>query len=212
MNASQSRGLLVALGLVASLVEARANVAQALEACYSFGGQEVGTAWPIETQTALPIDIGTIRVQRLKPDGVAQTPNVARLEVVETAIAGGRVPELAGTGVAIQLLPAAGVKSIRLRYAQRPEANDGRAVTVEVNGLHRDWRGGFETLHGEHPGRAGHPARFTVTPDGPTQGNGWQRGRLVVAMKNGSEIRSFTLGAAHLRIDDVCFGNGPAAD
>lgn len=215
MTAQQARGLVAALRALLAIGAAGIGVAQAApgaETCYSFGGQEVGTAWPIEPHTAVPIDIGTLRVHPLKLDGVVQTPKVARFEVIDTAIAGGRSPELAGTAVAIQMLPVPGVKRIRLRYAQQPGVNDGRAVTVEVNGLHREWRGGFERLHGEHSGKAGHPARFIVTPEGSTEGNGWQRGRLVVEVKNGSEIRSFTLGAAHLRIDDVCFGNGSAAD
>lgn len=205
MNAFDSRSRVAALGVVLALAGAHAEAAQGAGNCYSFGGQEVGTAWLVEPQTAVPIDIGTIRVHPLKLDGVVQTPDAARFEVVDTAFAGGRSPELAGTAVAIQMLPSQAVKRIRLRYAHQPGTNDGRAVTVEVNGLHRDWRGGFERLHGEQLGKAGHPARFTVTPEGSTEGNGWQRGRLVVEMKNGGEIRSFTLGAGFLRLDDVCF-------
>jgi hypothetical protein len=105
--------------------------------------------------------------------------------------------------VAIQMLPAEGVKRIRLRYSHQPGVGEARAATVEVNGVQRDWRGSFEHLNHAHLGRAGHPARFTVTPDGTAGGGAWKSGQLVVESREG--IRSFTLGAAVLRLDDVCF-------
>jgi hypothetical protein len=206
MNAQPRRDALAAFGLIAALAGAHAAAAPpaaAQETCYDFSGQEVGTAWLIDPKTELPIGIGAIRVHPLKHDGVVQTPEVARFEVIDTAIAGGQLPELAGTAVAIQMLPAPGVSRIRLRYSHQPGANEVRAAMVEVNGVQRDWRGSFERLNGEHLGKAGHPARFTVTPEASAGGGNWKSGRLVVESKE--EIRSFTLGAAVLRIDDVCF-------
>jgi hydroxyacyl-ACP dehydratase HTD2-like protein with hotdog domain len=81
--------------------------------------------------------------------------------------------------------------------------NEARAATVEVNGVQRDWRGSFERLNHEHLGRAGHPARFTVTPEPANAGRLWKSGQLVVESREA--IRSFTIGAAVLRLDDVCF-------
>jgi hypothetical protein len=72
---------------------------------------------------------------------------------------------------------------------------------VEVNGVQRDWRGSFERLNYAHLGRAAHPARFTVTP-APAEGP-WRSGKLVVDSREA--IHSFTIDAAALRLDDVCF-------
>jgi hypothetical protein len=205
MNPTRALGRIAAPVLVAVVAIAGTGLAAAAETCYDFGRLAVGASWPIAPQTAVPIDIGTLRVHPLVLDGIVQTPKVARLVLADDAIAGGRAPELSAVAVAIQIEPAPGVRRIRLRYAEQPGVDDGRAVAVELNGLRRDWRGGFERLHGEHLGKAGHPARFTVTPESASEANGWQRGRLQVEMKNGSEIRSFTLGAALLRLDDMCF-------
>lgn len=203
MNAITLRGTMSALGLVTALAGTHTQAAGAQETCYDFSGQAIGNAWPVDPTTELPIGIGAIRVHPLKLDGVVQTPAVARFEVVATAIAGGQLPELAGTAVAIQMLPVPGVSRIRLRYSHQPGANEARAAMVEVNGVQRDWPGSFERLNGERLGKAGHPARFSVTPDAAAGGGLWKSGRLVVESKE--EIRSFTLGAAVLRIDDVCF-------
>ena len=203
MNALTLRGKTAALGLIAALAGTRTTAAAANEACYDFSSQEVGTAWLIDPKTELPIGIGAIRVHPLKLNGVVQTPSAARFEVIDTAIAGGQMPELAGTAVAIQMLPAPGVSRIRLRYSHQPGANERRAATVEVNDVWRDWQGSFERLNHEHLGKAGHPARFTVTPDASAGGGHWKSGQLVVQSKQ--EIRSFTIGAVVLRIDDVCF-------
>jgi hypothetical protein len=203
MNALTLRGTMAALGLITALAGPPAAAAGPNEACYGFADQEVGTAWLIEPKTELPIGIGALRVHPLELDGVVQTPQAARFEVIDTAIAGGAMPELAGTAVAIQMLPQRGVSRIRLRYSHQPGALDGRAAMVEVNGVRRDWQGSFERLNHEHLGRAGHPARFTVTPEPAAGGGHWKSGRLVVQSKD--EIRSFTIGAAVLRLDDVCF-------
>jgi hypothetical protein len=203
MNALTLRGTMAALGLTTALAGPPAAAAGSNETCYDFSGLEVGTAWLIDPKTELPIGIGSIRVHPLKHNGVVQTPDVARFEVADTAIAGGQMPELAGTAVAIQMLPAPGVTRIRLRYSHQPGASEVRAAMVEVNGVQRDWRGSFERLNHEHLGRAGHPARFTVTPDGTAGGGLWHSGRFVVESRE--PIRSFTIGAAVLRLDDVCF-------
>lgn len=205
MNALTLRGTTAALGLFTALAGSNAAAAGARDVCYDFSGQEVGTAWPIEPQTAVPIGIGTVRVHPLKLDGVVQTPKAARFEVAADAIAGGVAPELSGVAVSIQMLPEPGVRRIRLRYAHQPGAGDVRAAAVEVNGARRDWRGSFEQLDGQHLGPAGRQARISVTPEGPTDGNGWQRGRLEVEIGKPHEIRSFTLGAGFVRLDDVCF-------
>mgnify|MGYP000891395965 CR=1 FL=1 len=172
--------------------------------CYDFSGQEVGTAWLIEPKTAVPIDIGTLHVRPLVIDGIVQTPAVARFEVVDTAIAGGVLPELAGTAVAVQLVPDRVVHRIRLRYSHQPGADDARGATIEVNGSRRDWRGAFERLNHESIGRAGLPARFTVTPLPAPGGGLWRSGQMVVESREA--IRSFTIGAAVLRLDDICLG------
>lgn len=205
MNTTRARGRIAAPVLVAVAAAAGADLAAAAETCYDFSRQTVGTAWPIEPQTAVPIGIGSIRVHPLKLDGVAQTPKAARFEVAADAIAGGVEPELSGVGVSIQMLPDPGVQRIRLRYAHQPGAGDVRAAAVEVNGARRDWRGSFEQLDGQHLGPAGRQARIRVTPEGSADGNGWQRGRLEVEIRKPHEIRSFTLGAGFLRLDDVCF-------
>ncbi len=205
----------LALGLMAGLTNAAtpAYAARpAAEHCFDFSHQEVGTAWPIDPRAALPLDAATLRVHPLVLDGVVQTPNVARLEVTDDAVAGGRRPELAGVAVAVQIEPVAATRSLRLRYAHQPGSGDGRAATVEINGMRRDWRGSFEQLNGAHLGGAGLPAHITVSPDGPTDGNGWQRGRMEVRLKQPGEIRSFTIGAAFLRLDDLCLGGAGPAD
>lgn len=196
------RCLHVLAGLWLATIGAPA-LAAAGPVCYDFSGQEAGTAWLIEPKTAVPIDIGTLYVRPLVIDGIVQTPAVARFEVVDTAIAGGVLPELAGTAVAIQLVPDRAVHRIRLRYSHQPGAADVRGATIEVNGSRRDWRGSFERLNHESIGRAGMPARFNVTPHPAPGGGLWESGRMVVESRE--PIRSFTIGAAVLRIDDVCF-------
>lgn len=190
----------LAAAAVFAACAARANGS---EACYDFGNQTPGTSWPIAPQTDVPIGIGTIRVHPLKLNGVVQTPGQARFEVTDSMHAGGAKPEVGGIAVAIQMLPKEGVSRIRLRYSHQPGANEMRAAAVEVNGVRRDWQGSFERLNGEHLGKAGHPARFTVTPNADAGGGHWKSGTLLVESKDG--IRSFTLGAGVLRIDDVCF-------
>lgn len=201
--AASTKRLAVLAVAAAALGSASVAHANGNETCYDFGNQTAGTTWPVAPQTEVPIGIGTIRVHPLKLDGVAQTANVARFEVASSKIAGGAPPELAGIGVAIQMVPNEAVNRIRLRYSHQPGAGDERAATVEVNGVRRDWRGSFERLNGEHIGKAGHPARFTVTPEPAASAGNWNSGTFVVESKDG--IRSFTLGAGFMRIDDVCF-------
>jgi hypothetical protein len=190
--------------LTLAVAPAQANATSA-ERCYDLSRLAVGTAWPVAPQTAVPIDIGTLRVHPLVLDGIVQTPKVARLVVADDRIAGGLSPELSAVAVALQIEPAPGVRRIRLRYAEQPGAGDLRAAMVEVNGVRHEWRGSFERLHRKNGGHPGLPARFRVTPEGPVDGNGWQRGQLELELKQPGEIRSFTLGAGFLRLDDLCF-------
>lgn len=198
--------------LCACLVGALPLAHAAAERFFDCSHQEIGTAWPIDPQAALPFDAATIRVHPLMLDGVVQTPKQARFEVVDDETAGGRRPELPGVAVVVQIQPVAATRSLRLRHAHLPGSGDGRAATVEINGVRRDWRGSFEHLNGAHLGRAGLPARIIVTLDGPADGNGWQRGRMEVVLKQPGEIRSLTLGAGFLRLDDVCLGGAGPAD
>ncbi|MBI5716439.1 MAG: hypothetical protein HZC37_01985 [Burkholderiales bacterium] len=193
-----------ALSVVAAAAAVTApQHAHAAETCYDFGKQTPGASWPVAPQTDVPIGIGHIRVHPLKLDGVVQAPASASFAVSDTKIAGGASPEMAGNYVAVQMLPREPASRIRLRYSHQPGADDKRAAAVEVNGVRRDWRGSFERLNGEKLGPAAHPARFTVTPEPEASGGNWESGRFVVESRNG--IKSFSLGAAHLCLDGVCF-------
>jgi len=174
MHALEMRGTMAALSLVVvAMASTHADAAGASETCDGFGDHEVGTAWLIDPKIELPIGIGALRAHPLALNGVVQAPATARFELIDTAIAGGRMPELAGTAVAIQMLPRESVTRIQLRYSHQPGAGDGGAATVELNGVRRDWQGSFERLNHQHLGRAGFPARFTVTPDAAAGEGPW---------------------------------------
>ena len=189
--------------LVIAATAAASLSAQAAGTCYHFDGQAADASYPVNGPP-VEIGIGRIQVRDLKLDGAVVAPANRFLKVMPAQhIAGGAAPEMYGKNVAVQMLPREGVHQIRLRYAHQPGAEGARAAMVEVNGARHDWTGSLHKLDGQTIAADGHAARFQVRqPDGHGD-NGWISGELTLTSQDG--IRSFTLGAAELRLDDVCF-------
>ncbi len=186
------------------LSSALAAAAVQAKTCYDFSGQPADAVYPVD---GVPVDIGIgqVRVRPLVLDGVTQGEGTERsLRLMPSQkIAGGTAPEMYGVNLSVQLLPREGVQQVTLRYAHQPGAEGARAAMVEVNGARREWRGAFNKLDGQQIGTGAHPARFDVQQASPGDRTGWVGGRMRVQSKDG--IRSLTLGAAELRLDDVCF-------
>ncbi len=177
--------------------------AHAETTCYDFGNQVPGASWAVDPGVAVPISIGQFRVRPLKLDGVVVAPASSFFKVADAGqkIAGGAAPEMYGKNVALQIEPAPGAKAIWMKVSHQPGPNQQRAAFVEVNGTRHDWRGSFAALDGRTFAGGGHPAKFNVEV-APANDSLWHSGRLRVRSQDG--IRSFTLGAAELRLDDVC--------
>lgn len=176
------------------------------KACYHFDGQAPDASYAIDGPP-VAIGIGEIRVRPLVLDGVvlaADNPANRFFKVAPSNqhIAGGQAPEMYAKNASIQMLPRDEVHKITLRYSHQPGAEGVRAAMVEVNGVRHDWQGSLHKLDGQQIGSK-HPARFAVRQDDGKGSNGWISGELKLSSKHG--IRSFTLGAAELRLDDVCF-------
>jgi hypothetical protein len=176
------------------------------ETCYRFDGQAPGTSYAIDGPP-IAIGIGEIRVRPLVLDGVVQAADNPANRFFKVApsnqqIAGGQAPEMYAKNASVQMLPRDEVHKISLRYSHQPGAEGVRAAMVEVNGVRHDWQGSLRKLDGKQIGTK-HPARFVVHQAEGKGENDWISGELKLSSKDG--IRSFTLGAAELRLDDVCF-------
>jgi hypothetical protein len=123
MNLLSLRGRMaaLALGLVAGHLAAHTAHAAA-ERCFDFSHQEIGTAWPIDPQAALPFDAATVRAHPLVLDGVVQTPDAARFEVVDDAIVGGGRPTGRSAGPGTRRCVRIGARGARapVRPDRRP--------------------------------------------------------------------------------------------
>lgn len=178
--------------------------ALAAEKCYDFSGLDPGATWGVDA--TVQIDIGEIRVRPLVLDGVIQAAGNEANRFFKVApsgqsIAGGQAPEVYAKNASIQMLPRDEVHKISLRYSHQPGADGVRAAMVEVNGVRHDWQGSIHKLDGRQIG-ARHAARFAVRQADGNGSNGWISGELKLTSQDG--IKSFTLGAAELRLDDVC--------
>jgi hypothetical protein len=174
--------------------------AQAAERCYDFGKLVPETQY--EVNGTVQIGIGEVKVRPLILDGKEIGAGNRYFVVKDQRIAGSAAPEMYGVNVAVQMLPAQPVKAISFKYSHQPGVEGGRAAMVEVNGVRHDWQGAFDRLDGQQIGGK-HPVRFQVRQPNRGGQNGWISGELKLSAQDG--IRSFTIGAAQLRLDDVCF-------
>ncbi len=189
------------LAIVAAAAAQMAAPAIAGERCYDFSGQTAGTDYAVGT--TVPIDIGRVNVRELLSGGSAVAGNPANkfLRVMDQQIAGGAAPEMYGKNVAVQIEPHEAVHAISLRISHQPGAAGARAAFVEVNGQRHEFKGSLAALDGKSLGSGNHVARFKVDLP-PENTSNWDTGRLRVSSTG--DLRSFTLGAAELRLDDVC--------
>ena len=189
------------MAIVAATASTMVASAMAGERCYDFSGQTAGTDYAVGT--TVPIDIGRVKVRELLSghNPVADNPANKFLRVMDQKIAGGAAPEMYGKNVAVQIEPFEAVHSISMRLSHQPGIEGGRAALVEVNGQRHDFKGSLAALDGKTLGSGQHVAKFQVDLPPENSGN-WDTGRLRVS-SNG-DLRSFTVGAAELRVDDVC--------
>jgi hypothetical protein len=177
--------------------------ARTTTSCYHFDGQAAGASWPVDPAQAVPISIGEVRIRPLVLDGVEVAPAQRFFRVAPAGqhIAGGSAPEMQGKNVAVQVVPRPGATSVSLKLSHQPGPEMGRAAMVEVNGARHDWRGSFASLNERALGSGRAAANFEVdvTPVGDSL---WHSGWLRVSSVQG--IESFSIGAAELRLDDVC--------
>jgi hypothetical protein len=200
---SESQIMKPLLQSICALLALALPPAYAGERCYDFGRLKPGVEYAVNA--TVPIEIGDVRVRDLRLDGaqVAQKDKNVFLRVLDQQVAGGAKPELYGKNVAVQMLPREAVHRISLRYSHQPGADGTRAAMVEVNGVRHDWRGSMQTLDGRQIGvGTPHEARFKVRQPASTGGAGWISGELQIESTQG--LKSFTIGAAELRLDDVC--------
>lgn len=171
--------------------------------CYHFDQQPPGASWPVDGAQPVPISIGQVRIRPLMLDGVEVAPaqRFFRVAPADQHIAGGQAPEMQGKNVAVQIEPSAAARMVSLRFSHQPGPELGRAAMVEVNGVRHEWRGSFASLDGRVIGSGAGAARFAVEA-APVGDSLWHSGRLRVTAAQG--LRSVTLGAAELRLDDVC--------
>lgn len=197
---NSKRGNLVLLcGLLAI-----SGTAWSAEQCYDFSGIAPGSEYAIDGSVPIPIDIGEVRVRPLKYDGHEVAPANRFFRVAETQqIAGGAAPEMQGKNVALQMIPSQPAKRITLKFSHQPGANGERVANVEVNGERHEWRGSLGKLNDKTIGTSNHTTRFKVRL-APVGDSNWVSGELRLEGKS-DHIKSFTLGAAELRLDDVCF-------
>jgi hypothetical protein len=175
------------------------------EQCYDFSAIAPGTEYAVDGGTPIPISIGEVRVRPLRLDGNEVAPNNRFFKVApeDQKIAGGAAPEMYGKNVALQMKPNSPVKQITLKFSHQPGPARNRAAFVEVNGTRHEWRGSFAKLNDKVVGQGPDAARFNVREAAVGSSN-WVSGELRLMAKD-EAIQTFTLGAAELRIDDVCF-------
>ena len=189
---------LVLLALAPAHAHARTTVT-----CYDFDHLVAGASWPVDASEPVRISIGEVRIRPLKLDGVEVAPAHRFFRVAEGGqhIAGGTAPEMQGKNVAVQIVPSAGASSISMKVSHQPGPELGRAAMVEVNGARHDWSGSLASLHERAIGSGRDAASFEVDIM-PLNDSLWHSGWLKVTADH--EIHSFTIGAAELRLDDVC--------
>ncbi len=181
------------------------GAAAAGEQCFDFSGLAPGTEFSVDSTTPVPIRIGEVLVRPLKLDGNVVAPNnrFFKVAAANQQIAGGAAPEMYGKNVALQMKPNEPVKQIKLKFSHQPGPSRNRAAFVEVNNVRHDWQGSFAKLDGKVVGQGSDAARFSVR-EAVVGSSNWVSGELRLSAQ-GEAIESFTLGAAELRLDDVCF-------
>jgi hypothetical protein len=189
--------------LIAGLTLASGS-AWAAEQCYDFSNIAPGTEYAIDGSVPIPISIGEVRVRPLKFEGNEVAPASRFFRVADTQqIAGGAAPEMQGKNVSLQMIPSQPAKRITLKFSHQPGAAGERVANVEVNGEKHEWRGSFSKLDGKKLGQGNGATRFKVRQETVANSN-WVSGELRLEGKS-ENIASFTIGAAELRLDDVCF-------
>ncbi len=167
--------------------------------CYGFDRQPEGAQWAVGDP--IPIDdLGRVEVRELLVDGKPYGADTRFLRRVGNSIPGGSAPAVYAKNVVLRLLPKAPVTRISMRVAQQPGAAGARPATVEVNGERHEFAGSLEQLDGRVLGA---PAAARLKVRLPVADGAYEVGQLVVESKAG--IRSFSIGAAELHLDDVCF-------
>lgn len=167
--------------------------------CYGFDRQPEGAQWTVDD--TIPIqDLGRVEVRQLLVDGKPYGADTRFLRRVDNSIPGGSTPAMYAKNVVLRLLPKAPVTRISMRVAQQPGAAGVRPATVEVNGERHEFAGSLEQLDGRVIGT---PATARLKVRLPVADGAFEVGQLVVESKAG--IRSFSIGAAELHLDDICF-------
>lgn len=169
------------------------------EVCYGFDRQPEGAQWAVGDTIAID-DLGRVELRELLVDGQPYGPDNRFLRRVGNSISGGSAPAVYAKNVVLRLLPKAPVTRISMRVAQQPGAAGARPATVEVNGERHEFAGSLEQLDGRVLGA---PAAARLKVRLPAADGAYDVGRLVVESRAG--IRSFSIGAAELHLDDVCF-------
>lgn len=166
--------------------------------CYPFDRQPEGAAWRVGD--TIPIgDLGRVEVRHLPLGGRPQAPDDRFLRRAGHALAGGSVPALHARNVVLRLLPNAPVLRVSMRVAQQPGAQGGRPAMLEVNGERHELGGVLEPLDGRTFGAGAARVKVRLA-----QADGaFDVGQLVVESRAG--IRSVSIGAAELHLDEVCF-------
>jgi hypothetical protein len=167
--------------------------------CYGFDRQPEGAQWGVGDTIRID-DLGRVEVRDLLVDGKPYAPETRFLRRVGNAIAGGSAPAVYAKNVTLRMVPKAPVTRISMRLAQQPGAAGARPASVEVNGERHEFAGSLEQLDGKVLGGMA-AARLKVRL--PVSDGAFDVGQLVVESKAG--IRSFSIGAAELHLDDVCF-------
>lgn len=167
--------------------------------CYGFDRQPEGAQWSVGDTIAID-ELGRAEVRDLLVDGRAYAPENRFLRRVGNAIAGGSAPALYAKNVAVRLRPKAPVARISMRVAQQPGAEGARPAMLEVNGERVEFNGSLEQLDGRVLGGAA-AARVKVRL--PVSDGAFDVGQVVIESKAG--LRSVSIGAAELHLDDVCF-------
>lgn len=188
---------------VATLVVAALTMAAHAdgEHCFGFDRLPSGSAWSVGSRVDMG-DLGEVLVRELLRGGepVAENETNVFLALSDAKTAGGTAPEVYGKNIAVQMIPKGPVSRIAMKVSHQPGAAGGRAAFVEVNDERYEFNGSLLQLNGRSMGG---DAKARITAELPASSGNFVSGRMKVESKAG--IRSFTIGAAELHLDDVCF-------
>lgn len=185
---------------IAVLVAAAVSPALAAQRCFHFDKLAEGSSWTVGDSVDMG-NIGEVRVRDLLAAGtpVADNPANKFLKLSAAATAGGTSPEVYGKNVAVQMIPKEPASTISMKVSHQPGAEGARAAFVEVNGERHEFNGSLAQLNGKTIGGA---SKAKLKVDLPTTSGNFVSGRLKAESRDG--IRSFTIGAMELHLDDVC--------